>query len=469
MTAVRQNELPAWASPFSLAFGLVLACVLVAQRADHYSVLVSLVGLATAVSLGFLAWWSDPAWSFTGVIVCSVFSGQWAYVGLPIGPDRLLFAVGVLAVLTRAPGARRRPPLPSRGIHWLLAAAALWAVGSAAIAGSIGHAPAFYGLLDRLGVVPFVCFAMAPVVFRTAHQRAILLAALVGTGAYLGLTALFETIGLRSLVIPSYILDPSLGIHFGRARGPFLEAAANGLALYACGVAAAIAGVTWRNWRARGLAAATCVLCLLGTALTLTRAIWIATVVATILTLAIVPALRRFVLPTMAGLAVLIAGAFFLIPSFSQQAQSREAEKIPIWDRLNTNTAALNMISAQPLLGFGWGEFPEKSPPYFEQSADYPLTGVGLNVHNVFLSHTVELGLIGALLWGLGFIGAIGGAICFRGPPELAPWRVGLIAITIHFLIVANFVPLSFAFPNMAIWLWAGIVIGPKWVRGTTD
>jgi O-antigen ligase len=463
MTAVRLGRMPGWAAPAIGAGALAVAMAATARGADHYPLLITLAGLLTAISLVFLAWWSDPAWSFSGVVVCSIFSGQWAYVGLPIGPDRILFVIGCMALLTRAPGCRDRPAIPWRGVHWILAAVAVYGISSSVIGGSFGHKPAFYGLLDRLGIVPFACFALAPVVFRTARQRAILLASLVGTGIYLGATALFETIGLRALVFPAYILDPSLGIHFGRARGPFLEAAANGLAMYACAVAGAIAFMTWKGNRARAVAAASSLLCLLGTALTLTRAIWLATIIATLLTLAIVPALRRFLIPVVGGLVILAVGALTLIPSFQEQAQSREAEKIPIWDRLNTNHAAINMIEQQPLFGFGWGNFPEKSPPYFDQAANYPLTGVGLNVHNVFLSHAVELGLLGALLWGIGFIGAIGGALVYRGPPELAAWRVGLIAIAANFIVVANFVPLSFAFPNMLLWLWAGIVIGPKW------
>src|SRR5207247_1126468 len=96
-----------------------------------------------------------------------------------------------------------------------------------------------------------------------------------------------------------------------------------------------------------------------------------------------------------------------------------------------------------------------------------PVTGIGLNVHNVFLAYMVELGLIGFVLWTAAFVMAIGGAVTFRGPPELAPWRVGLIAIAIDWLVVANFVPLTLAFPNMILWLWAGIVMGPRLVEST--
>src|SRR5204862_8135752 len=104
--------------------------VLARHEADHYALLVKLLGALAAIALVFLAWWSDPAWSISGALACSIFSGNWTYLGFPIGPDRLLFAVGVLAFLVRAPGARDRPAIRSRAVHWALALAALWALGS---------------------------------------------------------------------------------------------------------------------------------------------------------------------------------------------------------------------------------------------------------------------------------------------------------------------------------------------------
>ena len=52
---------------------------------------------------------------------------------------------------------------------------------------------------------------------------------LVAVGAYLGITAFLQEVNLDQLVFPAYITDPSVGIHADRARGPFVEAAANGL------------------------------------------------------------------------------------------------------------------------------------------------------------------------------------------------------------------------------------------------
>ena len=51
-----------------------------------------------------------------------------------------------------------------------------------------------------------------------------------------------------------------------------------------------------------------------------------------------------------------------------------------------------------------------------------------------------------------------------RGPPELEPWRYGLIAISVLFLVVSAFV-YPYLFGVVVLWMWAGIVYG----AGTTD
>ena len=75
---------------------------------------------------------------------------------------------------------------------------------------------------------------------------------------------MLETRGPASaLVFPRYIVDPSVGLHFGRARGPFVEAAANGLAMCICAVAAALLALAAPGAGAR-LPALVIVLCAVG-------------------------------------------------------------------------------------------------------------------------------------------------------------------------------------------------------------
>ncbi|HSR94400.1 MAG TPA: O-antigen ligase family protein, partial [Solirubrobacterales bacterium] len=241
----------------------------------------------------------------------------------------------------------------------------------------------------------------------------------------------------------------------GRARGPFVEAVTNGTGLYVCAVAAAIAFTGWQRPGKRALAASVCALCLLGTLLTLQRSVWLATVLATIVAMLSIRELRRLLIPALAVGAVAVLAALALVPGLSGHIQERIGDQQTVQDRENANRAAINMIESRPLLGFGWSEFNQKGIDYFQLSPDYPLSVTV--VHNLFLGLAAELGLIGLTLWLAGFLLGVVAAMFARPPPELRAWRIGLVAIGVFYLVVANFVP-PVVFPNLIIWLWAGVV-----------
>lgn len=417
-----------------------------------------LVLAALAAGLGILCR-LDPAWAATGGIVTSVFNNNWGNVVLPVPIDRVFLLIAIVLVVLRLGAARDRPDIRIASVHWVLAAVAAVGILSALWAGTLAEPSALFSLIDSYGLSLFVMFALAPALFHTARQRTILLGGLVALGGYLSLTAVAETLNLNGLIFPRYIANPALGIHAERARGPFLEAAANGMALFICAVAAAIAASVWREHRrARWIASAVAVACVFASFLTLTRAIWLSVVVASLVVMLGARELRRFVLPALAvgGVAVIAALAF--IPALSQSTQQRAADQRPVWDRLNLLTAGERMIAERPLTGVGWGRSAELTSDYQRQSDDFPLTVAQLAIHNVFVAHAAELGLPGAALWVLGLVAAIGTAIGARGPPELRPWRLGLAAIAIQWVIMANFVPLSYAFANLTLWAWAGVV-----------
>jgi O-antigen ligase len=284
----------------------------------------------------------------------------------------------------------------------------------------------------------------------------------VATGAYLSLTALLEKLKLTELVVPSYIGDPGVGTHWGRSRGPFVEAVANGLALYACAVAAAIAFAVWRRPILRALAACVAVLCLLGVQLTVTRAVWLGAAVATAFVLIGAPQLRRYLVPAATVGLCLVLAAFTVIPGLADQAQDRQADKSPIWERKNSNSAALRMIAERPALGFGWYEHNAESEPYFRMSPTFPLSGQSAGLHNLFLTYAVGLGLVGFGLWLLAAALAIGGAMRRRAPPALEPWRIGLGAIVGCYIVAGIAGPLAYLYPTLLVWTWAGVVFAGR-------
>jgi putative inorganic carbon (hco3(-)) transporter len=420
------------------------------------------------VGAGYLIWHIDPAWTVSAALALTVFSGNWQHLGLPgfpFLPDRLLLASGIAALLLRAPGARDRPRFERNKVHWLLAFAAAYAAIDAFASDTLTTNSGFFKLTDRFGVIPFVLFALGPILYRTARQRNILLGFLVGTGAYLGLTALFETLNLTGLIVPRYIVNPAIGLSdinsqgvaIGRARGPFLDAVSNGLAMFDCGVAAALALVLWRGRWQRVLASAVIILCALGCLFTLQRTIWLATVAGVLAAMIWNTRLRRHVVPAVVGGVVLVAFAFALIPGLSQRASTRLNDNFTVWDRQNLTAAGVRMLAARPLLGFGWDRFASEEDPYLIQPATYPLVAHGRVIHNTFLSNAVELGILGALVWVVAMAAALIAPLRRRGPPV---WRTSLVAVAVFWAVTAWLYPLPLAFPLTFVMLWAGIVYG---------
>jgi O-antigen ligase len=230
------------------------------------------------------------------------------------------------------------------------------------------------------------------------------------------------------------------------------------LALFACAVAGAIAASRWKGIT-RQLAVAVVILCLAGIIFTVTRQAWLGAAVGSLVALAAAPRLRAYAVPLIASGVLLVFTAFALIPGLQERAGSRASDQAPVWDRLNSDRAGVAMVAARPFLGFGWGKFLDESQPYYKQAATYPLTQVG-ELHSVFLSNAVELGMVGALIWAAGLLMALGGAIFRRGPPDLEAWRLGLLAYAVCWLVVSNFTPLGYTFGNYLLWIWAGMVGG---------
>ena len=421
--------------------------------------LAAIAAGVVAVWLVARAWRLDPAWVLSVAVVVFMFSGNWGLLpvvsSLPIPPDRLLllFALAMVAMRVHA---GQLPPIRWMPTHALLALTFVYGAVSLVWTSADDRSYAFFSLTDAYGLLPFVVFLVAPSVYHSTRQRSILLAVLIVVGAYLSLTACMEMLGLRQFLVPRYIGDPNVGLQYGRARGPFVQAVANGLALYGCAVASTVAAATWRG-KPRAVAIVVVVLCLVGCFLTLTRAIWLGTMIASVAALLTFPAGRRLLVPTVVGATVALVLVLAAVPGLAANASSRQHEERPIWDRYNSNRAAVVMVADRPLTGFGWGAFRTASLTYARQSDTYPLTGLGIPVHNVFLSNAVELGVPGALIWIAAWASGLVGTI-FRRPelPGSRLWRAALVALLVQWFVTANATPVAYPLPILLLWMWAG-------------
>jgi putative inorganic carbon (hco3(-)) transporter len=432
------------------------------------------IGLLALLLVAAALWEVPPAAMMCGAVALTIFSGSWEDLGLPgfpFLPDRILLVGALLALALGSPGARGRPRLQVRGVHLLLALTVLYATASAVAAGTLGTKAGVFDLLDQLGAIPFLMLLVAPVIFSGPRERGMLLATFVGLGAYLGITAWFEAIGPHALVFPRYIVARDAAGPFGQAGGPFQAPVTEGFACFACGVAAAIALAQWRG-RWRYLAGAVLVLSALGMFLSLERGVWIGAVAGIVTVGLVAPEVRRRLGPA-AIVCGLLAGAVLLVsPSVIGHASERAADQRSVWDRQNQTAAGLRMIAARPLFGFGWDRYKQESINYFRQASTYPMTGFSkgelpLPLHNSYLSNAVELGLVGALLWLASLFWGLGGAIVHGTSAEIRPWRLGLVALAVFFLVIAFFDPLQQNFTQLTLWVWAGVVMaGATAARG---
>jgi hypothetical protein len=413
--------------------------------------------------------WVVPAsWSLCAALVLTMFDGNWQYfLGLPqsVSPDRFVLALALLAICARAPGASDRLPIRFRPLYILMYIAGAYAIADSIFYKTIFQHADILDLLDRMMIMGWLVFIIAPAAFAKESDRRVFLGTLVGMGIYLGFTGIFEILGPHSLVFPRYINDPGVGIHWGRARGPFVEAAYNGLALYACILASLVALRTWKARVPRALAVLALAVCGVSLLLTFQRTVWLAVGISAPIVMLIVPQLRRYLIPAVLTVAAMVGIAYVSSNTVRNSLHTRTTDSQSVRDRLSSNAAAETMILDRPALGFGWGRFVTLSPSYYQTSNSYVVWDErAMPVHDVYLSIAVDLGLIGFALWGCILLVGVGKAIFSRrAPPDVRPLRITLGALFGMWLAAGLTSPLGSSFQSLIIWLWAAVIVGGEW------
>ncbi len=232
-------------------------------------------------------------------------------------------------------------------------------------------------------------------------------------GVYLSLTAVLEITKQWSLVFPSFIGDPTLGIHFGRARGPMLQSVRLGMCLNFCLVVLWVFPI-WLYARQRWawlLAACLTPLFMLAILLTYTRSIWMGAGAIVVILLA---TLLRGKARTL-GLGSLVfsvaIGGVLVGPNLvAFKREYGEAETLES-TRMRGAFAyvSMEMFKDRPLAGFGFNQFQVHNRPYLDdRTTNIRLESIrGYVHHNSYLSLLVDLGLVGALLFVIASIGLV--------------------------------------------------------------
>jgi len=316
-------------------------------------------------------------------------------------------------------------------------------------------------LLAAKFIVPFTLFHLAALVFTDESSvRGFEVFSLLVL-AYLCFTAVAFLVGAKELIFPRFILDESLGNHADRARGPLLQAVANGVSLNLLGLLAlhAVRRRTLRGLKASLLLGSLPVAILA----TMTRAVWLS-FAGTIVVLAIrSPSLllRRVCLAL-----ALVGGAGVAIALSSTGSHAALADRFeergPVDFREAVYRGGWAMFLERPLTGWGINQMPSELARHvsgYQEKDLYP--------HNTYLELLVEHGILGLALylWLMVELWRLGrGAVPFaeksgfldRNFHDLWPILLGVYWIN------AIFVVMNYQFVNGLLFTMAGMLAGQR-------
>jgi putative inorganic carbon (HCO3(-)) transporter len=243
-------------------------------------------------------------------------------------------------------------------------------------------------------IVPFVLFHVAILVFRGATEHRHFETFVILALAYLVFVAIAFLANAHVLVFPRFILDESIGFHADRARGPFLQAVANGMSLNLLGILALVSsakhkvtvGILWLLLPVAVLA-------------TMTRAVWIAFAFSTVTVGCYLLGRRQA-----ACVAVVVAGLLVGLSlgldgtSLRKALWDRTAESGPVAARIAVYEAGWTMFRERPLTGWStgamYGELARRMQGYHLRA---------FYVHNTYLALLIEFGLPGLALYAILF------------------------------------------------------------------
>jgi putative inorganic carbon (hco3(-)) transporter len=303
--------------------------------------------------------------------------------------DRVAFGLLVVGVLGRALVLRQRVFVLERA-SWPMIALTLLALFS--VAGRPFDNETWSLIASKL-IVPFALFHLAGLVFTEESRfRQFELFVLIVL-AYLSFTAIAFLVGARELIFPRFILDESLGFHADRARGPLLQAVANGVSLNLLGLLVLHA---FRRGSIRGAKVAVLLASVpIAILATMTRAVWLS-FAGSVLALIFISKNRILRYACVVAVVVAVAGLAVVLSTteLGRALSDRFEERGPVDFRQAMYAGGWAMFQERPWSGWGFHQMPAELPRFvsgYNEKVLYP--------HNTYLELLVEHGVLGLALY----------------------------------------------------------------------
>ena len=390
---------------------------------------------------------------------------QWN-LGITMTPDRLAVGLLLLAYARRTAHTRARPGSGTMAAVMLEPFLLLFAlVGTVSwlVSGADAGNDKFRWLttLFSLSFLPTVSYFVAR---RLQYTRAMLkeiLLFLAALGVYLSFTSVCEHYEATSLVFPKYILDPTVGIQFGRSRGPFLDTIGNGGMLLVSFLVFTCLSSSLTGFK-RALTILLTLFVVPAIYFTETRMIWLGLAAVTAILLSLRTTMRRTAV--IVGCATLIGFVSGIGGKFSPYENTLFARRQHTVDnRIDNYEITWAMFKKNPVFGIGYGRFRSEWSNYFDEET--ALTTWNDGNHSTIMGILAELGIIGFMTFVA--ILACSVMVCITAYRHLREDRweverrfvvVGLCAVISFFLLGLTNDLRSVAIVNVSAFWFVGIV-----------
>lgn len=331
-------------------------------------------------------WLSLPTFMFLVALAAMLFRPP-DLKTFPI--DRVVFFALIILICVRL--CIQRGPLRTYPATWPLLALLLIGLWGAL---TQPYGPQAWSMFAAKWMVPFVLFHIAGVVFHDDSSLRKLEIFLLMVLVYLSAISIFSLLGAKSVIFPQFITDEGIGIHVDRARGPFLQAVANGVCLNLLGL------VALDSFRRRKLPCLVAVSLFFAVPLALlatkTRAVWISAALSIILLACFgsTPKLRRIAL-AWCVMATVGLGILFLYRAGADSLAERALDRSPVDFRNEMYRAGWQMFTEKSAFGWGneWLIQPEVEKRISTFHPEYYV------FHNTFLELAVQRGMLGLGLY----------------------------------------------------------------------
>jgi len=375
-------------------------------------------------------------------------------IGFNLRLDRVVYALFLIEFFRQyGRSGLRKKIVPEEKLMMLLFVILLF---SSLIGGSIFNPNnRYYTRLFGISIVPATFFMVARRTRFDLRSLKTLATFFLITTFYLGFTGVCEHFHLEGLVLQKDILDPGLGIHFGRVRGPFLQSVVMGGVLSTLCLC-----LLWFHFKIRRTLF-TWVAFVPGLAsvyFSYTRAVWFQLAASlAVLAIFVNPLRKPTRIVALAVAAVYFSGIASKFSAYQTTLFNRRHEQVD--DRINIYHASWRMFLERPLFGFGYGNFLDYCEDYFEELPGVELRGQHEGQHNTILGLMCETGVVGAVPYCLMYL--LFFRQCYRRFHSAGPADPGkFFALTQLAVLAGNVVSMQFSdfncyayFNNLTFWL----------------